>query len=129
MSVFFFACAGNPPVWWNPSGAYTEREVSSPSVARPTPSISGAATPEEEEPFAAEILLDPSDEKVEELRLSPVSGEIFTEEKPAAQPEPEPAPLTQEESAVSAGEAAPSVPAEEERLPEDGSLPPPSVLE
>lgn len=127
MSVCFCACAGNPPAWWNPSGAYTQREVSASSLPRPTPSISAAATPEEEEPFASEILLDPSDENVEELRLSPVSGEVFSEENPAAQPADSVFPEQKEKSSDAVQEA--SVPRQEERLPEDGSLPSPSVLE
>lgn len=129
LCVFLCACAGNPPAWWNPSGAYGGRDISAPSVSKPTPSPSGAVTAEEEEPFASEILLDPADENVEELRLSPLSGEIT--EEPVIQPAAaadEQTLLASEESASAPESSSVGEPEPEELLPEDGSLPPPSVL-
>lgn len=127
MSIGFCACAGNPPAWWNPSGAYTEKESAAAPLSRPIPSQPAAVTPEEEEPFASEILIDPSDENVEELRLSPLSGEVAAEEAPSAQQPVSALPAQEEKASSSVQELA--LPQTEEFLPEDGSLPPPSVLE
>lgn len=117
---FLCACAGNPPAWWNPSGSYGA-EKAAPATARP--SLPAVVTAEEEEPVPMEQSIEPAMDNYEEMNLSPLSeGEMQeeTQEAPAA-PEEQAAAPTPPPPAVSAGV--------KETLPEDGSLPAPTVLE
>lgn len=122
-SVLCCACAGNPPAWWNPSGAYSAEEPSA-SVPRQTAAVGAPAVPNAEAVLPAEQTIDPVLDGYEELNLSPLE---MTEE-PASLPEER----NEETPAYSASspQEPVSAPVEtEEHLPEDGSLPPPSVLE
>ncbi len=119
LAVFLNACAGAPPAWWNPSGAYGNTAVSSPRTQTLQPSLPQQVSAEEEEPLPLEQSIEPADETYEELNLNPLSGE----ETPvaaagAAQPQPQTAAQKRE-----------TPPAETEHLPADGSLPFPTVLE
>ena len=135
--VLFFlcACAGNPPQWWNPSGAYGSdgKENNASSPARP--SLSSVVTAEEEEPYPMEQTIEPAVESYEELNLSPLgapqeAGEILPETSAAAAAqEPAGTEETAELSLEQTDVEAPSSVPEEEYLPPDGSLPPPSVLQ
>lgn len=133
MLLCLCACAGNPPQWWNPSGAYgTETAQQNSSSAPARPSLSAPVTTEQEEPYPIEQTIEPAMESYEELNLSPLgfeqeAGEIVLPAPDAApQPDTEGPVQSEEESAAD----EPVVPVQpEENLPPDGSLPPPSVLQ
>ena len=123
------ACAGNPPAWWNPSGTYS---TSQPAQQAAAPSLSAPVSAEEEEPYPAEQTIEPVMQSYEELDLSPFAQTVevsaSAEAEPAAAAAPS-APSTAEPSAQLPHTPAAPVPEEEEELPADGSLPPPSVLQ
>lgn len=127
---FLCACAGNPPQWWNPSGAYGEAsiaETSAPSMAKPSLSVQ-QTTQEEEEPYPMEQSIEPVMESYEELSLSPLAPAVDAADFPAQQTET-PAAEPQPAAPVQQAEPEPAYEPEPENLPQDGSLPPPSVLE
>ena len=133
MLLCLCACAGNPPQWWNPSGAYgTETAQQNSSSAPARPSLSAPVTTEQEEPYPIEQTIEPAMESYEELNLSPLgveqeAGEIVPP-APAAAPQSDTEGPVQSEEESAADE--PVVPVQpEENLPPDGSLPPPSVLQ
>ena len=132
MLLCLCACAGNPPQWWNPSGAYgaeTAQQNSSSAPARP--SLSAPVTTEQEEPYPIEQTIEPAVESYEELNLSPLGVEQEAGE--IVPPAPAAAPQSDTEQALPVEERAAdadTVPVQpEENLPPDGSLPPPSVLQ
>ncbi len=127
--LFFCACAGNPPAWWNPSGAYgAQRDIQPSQKNAVEPSFSGVVTAEEEEPM--EQTFTPAFDSYEEMRLTPLPETDGTEETSQTQSEPQ---EEAEELNLGRGKtdsaSAVSNTKVEENLPEDGSLPPPSVLE
>lgn len=132
MLLCLCACAGNPPQWWNPSGAYgaeTAQQNSSSVPARP--SLSAPVTTEQEEPYPMEQTIEPALESYEELNLSPLgveqeAGEIVPP-APAAAPQPDTEQALPVEEPAADADTVPVQP--EENLPPDGSLPPPSVLQ
>lgn len=119
-AVFLSACAGAPPAWWNPSGAYGDAELSAPQPAAVRTSLSQQVSAEEEEPLPLEQSIEPAQDSYEELNLNPLSGEETPVAAPADLAEQTPAPAQEEN---------PTAPAETEHLPADGSLPFPTVLE
>ncbi len=132
--VLFFlcACAGNPPQWWNPSGTYAsdgnEKHVSSPV----RPSLPSVVTAEEEEPYPMEQNIEPVVESYEELNLSALgspqdAGEIVQE--PSSDTAAEESAKAQNTQKTNSAPVKAAVLPEEEYLPADGSLPPPSVLQ
>ena len=120
LAVFLSACAGAPPAWWNPSGAYGDAELSAPQPAAVRTSLSQQVSAEEEEPLPLEQSIEPAQDSYEELNLNPLSGEETPVAAPADLAEQTPAPAQEEK---------PTAPAETEHLPADGSLPFPTVLE
>ena len=110
------ACAGNPPDWWNPGGTYGNTP-SAKAVSQPTTGAAVAHTPKAEEEIPTEEKIDTTFEEYEELNLSD-TGEVKS--TTAAQTE-----LT----SADATEQADPMYAAEEHLPDDGSLPDPTVLE
>ncbi len=120
LAVFLSACAGAPPAWWNPSGAYGNATVSAPRQPAVRPSLPQQVSAEEEEPVPLEQSIEPAEDSYEELNLNPLSGEETPVAAPAASPAQAPAAAQKE---------APVAPAEPEDLPADGSLPFPTVLE
>ncbi len=128
ISMILCACAGTPPAWWNPSGAYgvSMQEKAAPApVCADDPSFTSLITPAEEEPMEQDIAPMP-DDSYEEMHISPMpdaeelpmNGTVKAEvDTAAAEPAPEQEPVR------------PEIPQVEENLPEDGSLPMPSVLE
>ena len=133
MLLCLCACAGNPPQWWNPSGAYgTETAQQNSSSAPARPSLSAPVTTEQEEPYPIEQTIEPAMESYEELNLSPLGVEQEAGE--IVPPAPDAAPQSDTEGPVQSEEESaadePVVPVQpEENLPPDGSLPPPSVLQ
>lgn len=127
------ACAGNPPAWWNPSGVYDSSTAPQQQQAAVQPSLPPSAAAEEEEPYPAEQTIEPAMESYEELDLSPFAQTVEVSAEPMQSTAQE-TQSAQASSAASQQETASSVqeelpPAEvEENLPQDGSLPPPSVL-
>lgn len=104
LSMACFACASTPPDWWNPGNRY-----------------SGETAPAEAEvaPVGNTILqqeLLPVDEE-----SIAVYGETIEEEMLAPLPVTSPEPIVQEATEM-------VIPKVEEHLPEDGSLPFPSVI-
>lgn len=134
---FLCACAGNPPQWWNPSGAYGEagvREASSRATPAAKPSLSVQTTQEEEEPYPMEQSIEPVMESYEELSLSPLAptvdaADFPTQPEEATAAEAQTATPVQEPAEESTPAQTPAVEYEPEHLPADGSLPPPSVLQ
>lgn len=133
------ACAGNPPQWWNPSGVYGEARPSQTASSAPVqPSLPVSVSAEEEDPYPVEQRIEPVLEEYEELNLSPLgapqdTGEIAQENTQKDAPQTTASVSeTEEARELSLSENEPS-PADdalvEEYLPEDGSLPPPSVLQ
>ena len=126
------ACAGNPPAWWNPSGTYSPSQPAQQAAPAAAPSLPMAVAAEEEEPYPAEQTIEPVMQSYEELDLSPFAQTVevsaSAEAEPAAAAAPS-APSTAEPSAQLPHTPAAPVPEEEEELPADGSLPPPSVLQ
>ncbi len=134
------ACAGTPPAWWNPSGAYGEASAARQQNAVVKPSLAAPTAQEEEEPYPVEQTIEPVMESYEELDLSPFAQTVEVSAQPEAE-QPQPAASQREATAsqprgtqyVPSNEAAPqeSFPefTEEENLPDDGSLPFPSVLQ
>ena len=105
------ACAGNPPQWWNPSGAYSADPSHTAETTAET--STGSAPVAKDNPIPAEQDIDAVEESYEELDLSEKPAAAQTEEAPATKATTEPEVITQVE----------------EHLPEDGSLPSPSVLD
>ena len=129
--VSLCACAGNPPAWWNPSGAYgVQTGTTLPQKTTPRATVSAVMTPVEEEPM--EQSFEVADDAYEEMRLAPLPETDGTEntdetQQQAATEEAEELDLGGKKSpVVSAQTSASKV---QDYLPEDGSLPPPSVLE
>ena len=127
--VSLCACAGNPPAWWNPSGAYgVQTETALPQKTTSRATVSAVMTPVEEEPM--EQSFEVADDAYEEMRLAPLPETDGTEETSQTQSEPQ-----EEAEDLNLGRgktnsaSAVSNTKVEENLPEDGSLPPPSVLE
>ena len=108
------ACAGNPPAWWNPSGAYG----SASQQTQAAPSGSSKISQEDETP--AEQDIEPVLDGYEEMALAPIEQQ--TPVPSAEELAGETLPNTSEQVQV-------PVVSEKESLPEDGSLPEPSVLE
>ena len=85
LSVFLFACAGNPPAWWNPSGRYSQdaAEVapatSSTSPASLAPQQPIASTPTEE-------TFTPEEAVFEEMNLTAPSAQSLKDDIDALQP-------------------------------------------
>ena len=143
VSCFLCACAGNPPQWWNPSGAYDSAPQTQPA-AEAEPSVSVPAAAEE---MPAEQTIEPLVEEYEELNLSPLgapqdAGKIITPSQQAAvRPSSTSAASAKEETkepdlTVQSAETETETETEteglafeEENLPDDGTLPPPSVLQ
>lgn len=129
--VSLCACAGNPPAWWNPSGAYgVQTEMTFPQKTDKRATVSAVVAPVEEEPM--EQSFEVSDDTYEEMRLAPLpetdgtESAVETQTKTTSE-EAEDLDLGGEKaSGASTESVAPKV---QEYLPEDGSLPPPSVLE
>lgn len=95
------ACAGMPPAWWNPSGTAGKQAGNTPA-----PSVSAEGIVKEADVFPAEQDIEPVADSYEEENLS-----------------------ADELRQMQAAEADPAPEAAEEAWPEDGSLPPPSVLD
>ena len=101
------ACAGNPPAWWNPSGTYG-------TAGQTQPTRSGSSKINQEDETPAEQDIEPALDGYEEMSLTPLEQQV---QQAAAQT------LTDTSEQVQT-----PVTAEKEPLPEDGSLPEPSVL-
>lgn len=124
------ACAGTPPRWWNPSGNYENTGAAQPSAV--PVSLPASPAKEEEDPANLEQSFEPAADGYEELTLSPYSHDDDTAAEDFSAPQQAPAPAQQKAQKLEKRDkpSASSGPAKvEERLPEDGSLPPPSVLE
>ena len=129
--VSLCACAGNPPAWWNPSGAYgVQTETTLPQKTTPRATVSAVMTPVEEEPM--EQSFEVADDAYEEMRLAPLPETDGTENADETQQQ---AACEEAEELDLGGKKSPVVSAQtsaskvQDYLPEDGSLPPPSVLE
>ena len=127
MSVIgLVACAGTPPEWWNPSGQYSKNNP----PAKVQPGTVRPIQPTETE-IPVEEDIEATFDTYEEEDLAPLSEESeiteeIADEKTVAVAQPT-ATLEKstENTQVSESEKFPV----EENLPEDGSLPRPSVLE
>ena len=128
LAFLFCACAGNPPAWWNPSGAYGPSvEVAPTQKTVVQPSLSATVTSEEEEPM--EQTFEPAiDEPYEEMRLSPLPETDETEPTqgttaPSSAEEAEELDLGGKKTSAKTTTSNPKAPIDE------GALPMPSVLE
>ncbi|MBR2865779.1 MAG: hypothetical protein IKC13_05870 [Elusimicrobiaceae bacterium] len=142
--IFLTACAGTPPAWWNPSGAYGgDQAVSRPQKAAPARVAVPESQPVEEEPI--EQHFEPAFEEYEEMRLTPLpetdgeqEGGLAVEQTPQSptqsQTQEEDLPPSQEEldraQAQELNVGAKAVPSSSDADPyTSGALPPPSVLD
>jgi len=120
LSLGLCACAGNPPAWWNPSGAYGPTTTSSAISQKQTvnPAISSRKTEPE---IPAEESIETSIDEYEELGLSDTGEVEMSRQTHISQ--------TEEHTTDTTEQADPMYAPAEEHLPPDGSLPPPTVLE
>jgi len=111
MMLGLCACAGNPPDWWNPSGAYGNATVNKPAKAT-TVSGKPVAPRKTQAEIPTEETIETSVEEYEEINLNPIEQ-------------------TEQSGSTDDGteQADPMYAPAEEHLPADGSLPMPSVLE
>ena len=107
------ACAGNPPAWWNPSGTYGNTQQQTQT------SRSGSSKISQEDETPVEQDIEPALDGYEEMTLAPIEQQT---------PVPSAEELAGETLADTSEQAQVPVPTGKEVLPEDGSLPEPSVL-
>ncbi len=67
------ACAGTPPVWWNPTGTYTTTGTTNSTKVQPA-TVQTRVVPPAEIP-AEESIEASVEEEYEELKLSPLSAQ------------------------------------------------------
>lgn len=101
-------CAGNPPDWWNPSGAYGSADSVRSNKPAAVSSDTKARATEVEIP--AEERIEASVEEYEEINLNPLEQTETVAEESSEQADPMYAPA-------------------EEHTADTGALPPPSVLQ
>lgn len=143
--IFLAACAGTPPAWWNPSGAYGgDQAVSRPQKAAPARvAVQDSQPVVEEEPI--EQHFEPAFEEYEEMRLTPLPE---TDGESVSAPEANNASANADEDQTQEEELPPSQEELDRAQAQElnvggkaaaskagnsgdasGSLPPPSVLE
>ena len=103
------ACAGNPPEWWDPSGAYAHTKSAKENNATVAPGHQVASQNTVEIP--AEESIEASVEEYEEMNLNPLEQ---TESSPSEE---------------GSEQADPMYATAEDHIAGEGALPPPSVLE
>ncbi len=117
LCILLGACAGNPPEWWNPSGAHAAKT----EQAAAAPAASSARAPQTgDDLMLVEQNIDTVDDDYEEMDLTEKSAPVQEQTAQAAD---------KSQAATPAAKQEHIIPTVEENLPQDGSLPPPSVLQ